>query len=219
MWELNYTESLALKNWCFWSVVLEKTLESPLDCKEIQPAHPRGDQSWVFTGRTDVEAETPILWPPDVKSWLIGKDPDGGKDWEREEKGTAEDEMVGWHHWLNGHGYGWTPGVGDRQGCVLRFMVSQRVGHNWATELNRTEWTSGFFYLNCAVKCSWSEPQDSSQSSFHFLYRDSPSLSAKDIMNLISVLTIWWCLSAESSLVLLEEYVPYNQWVLLAKLC
>ena len=91
------------KNWCFWTVVLEKTLESPLDCKEIQPVHPKGDQSWVFIGRTDVEAETPILWPPDAKSWLIGKDPDAGRDWGQEEKGTTEDEMVGLHHRLNGH--------------------------------------------------------------------------------------------------------------------
>ena len=102
MWELDYKESWAPKNWCFWSVVLEKTLESPLDCKEIQPIHPTGDQSWVFIGRTDVEAETPILWPPDVKSWLTGKDPNAGKDWGQEEKGTTEDEMVGWHHQLNG---------------------------------------------------------------------------------------------------------------------
>ena len=101
---------------CFWIAVLQKTLESSLDCKEIQPVHPKGDQSWVFFGRNDVEAETPILWPPDAKSWLIGKDPDAGKDWGQEEKGTTEHEMVGWHHWLNGHGFGRTPGVGDGQG-------------------------------------------------------------------------------------------------------
>ena len=95
--ELDYKEGWAPKNWCFWTVVLEKTLDSPLDCKEIQPVHPEGDQSWVFIGRTDVEAETPILWPPDVKSWLIWKDPEAGKDWGQEEKGTTEDEMVGWH--------------------------------------------------------------------------------------------------------------------------
>ena len=105
MWELDYKEGWALKNWCFRTVVLEKTLESPLDCKEIQPVHPKGDQSWVFIGRTDVEAETPVLWPPDAKSWLIGKDPDAGKDWRQEEKGMTEDEMVGWHHRLNGHEY------------------------------------------------------------------------------------------------------------------
>ena len=97
-------------------MVLEKTLESPLDCKEIQPVHPKGDQSWVFIGRTDAEAETPILWPPHAKSSLIGKDPDAGRDWGQEEKGTIEDEMVGWHHRLNGHGFLWTLGVGDGQG-------------------------------------------------------------------------------------------------------
>ena len=103
MWELDYKESWAQKNWCFWTVVLEKTLESPLDCKEIQPVHPKGDQSWVFIGRTDVEAEIPILWPPHAKSWLIWKDLDAGKDWRQEEKGITEDEMVGWHHWLNAY--------------------------------------------------------------------------------------------------------------------
>ena len=108
-----------MKNWCFWTVVLEKTLENPLDCKEIQPVHPKGDQCWVFIGRTDVEAETPILWPPDMKSWLIWKDPDAWKDWGQEEKGMTEDEMVGWHHRLNGHGFGWTPGVGDGQGGLV----------------------------------------------------------------------------------------------------
>ena len=119
MWELDYKESWALKNWCFWTVVLEKTPESPLDCKEIQPVHPKGNQSWVFIGRTDVEAETPILWPPDAKSWLIWKDPDAGKDWGQEEKGTTEDEMVGWHHQLNGHEFGWTLGVGEGQGGLV----------------------------------------------------------------------------------------------------
>ena len=98
MWELEYKESWALKNWCFWTVVLEKTLESPLDCKEIQPVHHKGDQSWVFIGRTDAEAETPILWPPNAKSWLIQKDTDARRDWEQEEKGMTENEMVGWHH-------------------------------------------------------------------------------------------------------------------------
>ena len=94
MWELDCEESWELKNWCFWTVVLEQTLESPMDCKEIQPVHPKGDQSWMFIGRTDVEAETPVLWPPDTKNWLIWKDPDAGKDWRQEEKGMAEDEMV-----------------------------------------------------------------------------------------------------------------------------
>ena len=104
MWELDYKESWAPKNWCFWTVVLEKTLESPLDCKEIQPVNPKGNQSWILFGRIDAEAETPILWPPDAKNCLTGKDLVAGKDW-RQEKGTTEDEMVGWHHWLNGHDF------------------------------------------------------------------------------------------------------------------
>ena len=118
--------------------MLEKTLESPLDCKEIQPVHSKGDQSWVFIGRTDVEVETPILWPPDAKNGLIWKDPDAGKDWGQEEKGTTEDEMVGWHHWHNGHGFGWTPGVGDGQGglvCYGSWGRSQKWVSDW-TELN-----------------------------------------------------------------------------------
>ena len=120
----------------------EKTLESPLDCKEIQPVHPKGAQSWMFIGRTDVEAEAPILWPPDAKSWLIWKEPDSGEDCGQEEKGTTEDEIVGWHHRLNGHEFGWTPGVGDGQGglACCDSWGSQRVGHDWATELN---WTDG----------------------------------------------------------------------------
>ena len=120
MWELDYKTGWAPNNRCFWTVVLEKTLESPLDCKKIQPVHPKGDQSWVLIGRTDVEAETPILWPPDEKSWLIWKDPDAGKDWGQEEKGTTEDEMVEWHHqidwtwvWVDSRSWWWTgrPGV------------------------------------------------------------------------------------------------------------
>ena len=103
MWKLDNKEGLAPKNWCFWTVVLEKALESPSDCKEIQSVHPKGNKSWIFIGRTDAEAEIPILWPPNVKNWLIWKDPDAGKDWRWEEKGTTEDEMVGWHHQLNGY--------------------------------------------------------------------------------------------------------------------
>ena len=112
----DYKESWVPKNWCFWTVVLEKILESPLDCKEIQPVHPKRDQSWVFTGRSDVEAETPKLWPHDAKSWFIWKDLDAGKDWGQEEKGMTEDEMVGWHHRLNGHEFGWALGFGVGQG-------------------------------------------------------------------------------------------------------
>ena len=137
VWELDYKESWAPKNWCFWTLVLEKTLESPLDCKEIQPVHPKGDQSWVSIGRTDAVAETPELWPPDAKSWLIGKDPDSGKDWGQEEKGMTEDEMVGWHHQINGCGFEWTPGVGDGQGGPV--CCGPWVRHDWAAELNWTE--------------------------------------------------------------------------------
>ena len=137
MWELDCKESWALKNWCFWTVVLEKTLESPLDCKEIQPVHPKGDQSWVFFGRTDAEAETPILWPPDAKNWLIGKDPDAGKDRRQEEKGKTEDfgwmaSLTQWTWvWASSGSWWWTGKPG-----VLQSMGSQRVGHDWLSELN-----------------------------------------------------------------------------------
>ena len=134
MWELDCEESWALKNWCFWTVVLEKTLASPLDCKEIQSVHPKGDQSWVFIGRTDAEAETPTLRPPHVKSWLIGKDPDAGRDWGKEEKGTTEDKMAGWHYRLDGHEFEWTLGVGDGQGGLA--CCGSR-GHK---ESDTTEW-------------------------------------------------------------------------------
>ena len=118
MWELDYKESWGPKNWCFWTMALEKTLESHLDCKKIQPISPERNQSWIFTGRTNAEAETPILWPPDGKNRLIGKDADAGKDWRREEKGSTEDEMVGWHHRLNEHEFEQAPGVGDGQGSL-----------------------------------------------------------------------------------------------------
>ena len=137
MWELDYKESWAPKNWCFWTVVLEKTLESPLHCKEIQPVHPKGNQSWIFIGRTDAEAETPILWPPDEKNWLIGKDPDAGKDWRQEEKGKTEDEMVGWHHRLNGHEFEQALRAGDGQGSLMCCSPwGCRVKHDWVTKLN-----------------------------------------------------------------------------------
>ena len=139
VWELDCEESWALTNWCFWTVVLEKTLESPLDCKEIQTVHSKGDQSWVFFGRNDAEAETPILWPSDVKNWLIWKAPDAGKDWGQEEKGTTEDEMVGWHHWHNGHGFGWTPGVGDGQGGLVCCSSWGRKESDTTERLNWTE--------------------------------------------------------------------------------
>ena len=118
MWELDYKERWALKNWCFWTVVLEKTLEHPLEYKEFQLVHPKGNQSWIFIVRTDAKAETPILWPPYVKNWFIGKDPNAGRDWRQEEKGTTEDEMVGWHHQLNGHEFEQALGAGDGQGSL-----------------------------------------------------------------------------------------------------
>ena len=123
MWEWDHKESWVSKNWCFCTVVLEKTLESPLDCKEIQPVHPEGNQPWIFTGRTDAEAETPILWQPDVKSQLTGKDPDAGQDWKQEEKGMTEDEMVGWDHWLGGHEFESALGVGDGQGSLAWYSL------------------------------------------------------------------------------------------------
>ena len=115
---LDHKEDWELKNWCFWNVVLEKTIESLLDCKEIKPINPKGNQSWIFIGRTDAEAEAPILWSPDAQSWLTGKDPDAGKDWRQEEKGMTEDEMVGWHHWLNWHEFEQAPGDGEGQGSL-----------------------------------------------------------------------------------------------------
>ena len=125
---------LSTKDWCFWTVVLEKTLESPLDCKETQPVHSEGDQPWDFFGRNDAKAETPVLWPPHAKSWLIGKDSDAGRDWGQEEKGKTEDEMAGWNHRLDGRESEWTPGVGDGQGDLA-------CCHSWGRkESDTTEW-------------------------------------------------------------------------------
>ena len=141
MWELDCEESWALKNWCFWTVVLEETLESPLDCKEIQPVHSEGDQPWDYFGGNDAKAETPVLWPPHAKSWLTGKDSDAGRDWGQEEKGMTEDEMAGWHHWLDGLEFEWTLGVGDGQGGLAscnswgRKELDTTERPNW-TELN-----------------------------------------------------------------------------------
>ena len=136
MWELDYKESWAPKNWCFWTVVLEKTLESPLDCKEIQSVYPKADQSWVFIGRTDVETETPILWPPDVKNWLIWKDPEAGKDWRHEEKEKTEDEMDGITDLTDMSLSNLQELVNTGKPSELQSMESKRVGHNWATELD-----------------------------------------------------------------------------------
>ena len=144
MWELDYKQSWAPKNWCFWTVMLEKTLESPLDSKEIQPVNPQGNQSWIFIGRTDAEADAPTLWPPDAKNWLIWKDPDVGKDWRQEEKGMIEDEMVGWYHRLDEHEFQPALGVGDGQGSLTHCSL-------WGCkELDTTEqlnWTESYWVL------------------------------------------------------------------------
>ena len=156
MWELDYKESWVPKNWCFWTMVLEKTLESPFVCKEIQPVNPKGDQSWVFIGRTDAEAETPVLWLPDVKSWHIGKDPDTWKDWSQEEKGMTEVEMVGWHQWLNGHEFEQALEVGGQGSLVCcspwHHKELDTTEHlNW-TDIQLTHWWKikfvEFFYLS-----------------------------------------------------------------------
>ena len=140
MWELDCAESWAPKNWCFWTVVLEKTLESPLDCKESQLINPKGNQFWIFIGRTD--AETPILWPPDEKNWLIGKDSDAGKDWRQEEKGMTGDEMVGWHHRSNGHEFEQTPGDSEGQEGLA---CCSPWDHK---ELDMTVWLNNGFYTH-----------------------------------------------------------------------
>ena len=138
MWELDCEGSWVPKIWCFWTVVLEKTLESPLDCKEIQPVHSKRDQSWMFIGRTDAKAETPILWLTHEKSWLIGKDSDAGRDWGQEEKGTTEDEMAGWHHRLDAHEFGWTPGVDHGQGGLA---CCSSWGHKESDRTEQLNWT------------------------------------------------------------------------------
>ena len=157
MWELDCEESWAPKSWCFWTVVLEKTLESSLDCKEIQPVHSKGDQFWVFLGRNDAEAETPVLWPPHTKSWLIGKDPDAGRDW-GQEKGTDDRGWDGWMAsptrwmwvWVNSGSWWWAGRPG-----MLRFMGSQRVGHDWATELwMGSPWSSKSMVTDAKVRGS-----------------------------------------------------------------
>ena len=153
MWELDCEESWAPKNWCFWTMVLEKTLESPLDYKEIQSVHSEGDQSWVFFGRTDATAETPILWPPHVKSWLIGKDSDAGRDWGQKEKRTTEDEMAGWYHRLNGYEFVWSLGVGGGQGGLV---CCNSWGRKESDTTERLSWT----------ELNWCLPSEDSSLNF-----------------------------------------------------
>ena len=218
MWELDYKESWALKNWCFSTMVLENTLESPLDCKEIQPVHPKGDQSWIFIGRT--EAETPILWPPDVKSWPTGKDPDAGKDWGQEEKGRAEDEMVGWHHPLNGHGFGWTLGAGDGQGglaCCGSWGC--RVRHNWVTELNWIVVIGQNLWLSAPALQESRSWVSLSRASTHPSPEQSPASSAAAApVLLLSGAPCWdgWDSRLTASLVWGLDWKPWaHDWVLL----
>ena len=142
MWELGYEEGWELKNWCFWTVVLEKTLESPLDSKEMQLVHSEGDQPWDFFGRNDTKAEIPVLWPPHVKSWLIGEDSDAGRDWEQEEKGMTEDEIAGWHHWLYEHESEWTPGVGVGQGGLV---CCDSLGRKESDTAEQLIWSNLFY--------------------------------------------------------------------------
>ena len=191
MWELDCEEGWMLKNWCFCTVVLEKTLESPLDCKEIQPVHPKGDQSWVFIGRTDAEAETPILWPPHDKSWLIGKDSDARRDWGQEEKGTTEDEMAGWHHWLSGNEFEWTPGVGDGQGGVACCDSWGRTQlRNWtelSSNMSLLAEFEAYITLTILVKAAYLKPSWTPQwtdSKFH-----TNNLTGKDTNTFSSINT------------------------------
>ena len=158
MWELDHKESLALKNWYFQTLVLEKTLESPLDCKEIKPVNPKGNQSWIFIGKTDAEADAPILWPPDVKSWLVGKAPDAGKYWRQEEKGATEDEMVGWHHWLNRHEFEETSRDSEGEGSLA--CCSPWGCKEWDTQTRMSDET----------KTAWLENYESNHYDYLGLY-------------------------------------------------
>ena len=152
MCELDYKESWTPKNWCFWTVVLEKTLESPLDCKEIKAVNSKGNQSWIFIGRIDAEAETPILWPPDVKNWLTGKDSDAGKDWRQEKKQMTEDEMVGWHHWLDGHEFEQALWVGDGQGSLA---CCSPWGHKELDTTEQLNWIELISEPQQVRQCQW----------------------------------------------------------------
>ena len=165
MWELDCKDSWVPKNWCFWTVVLEKTLEKPLDCKEIKPVHPKGNQPWLFIGRTDAEAEAPILWPPDVKNQLIGKDPDTGKDWRQEEKGNTEDKMVGWHHQHDGHEFEYALGDGDGQEAWLATVHGVAKSWTWLS------WTEPNWILETeeiqVLYIGWEDPLEEGMAT-HF---------------------------------------------------
>ena len=200
MWGLDHKESWGLKNWCFWAVVLEKILESRLDCKEIKPVDPKGNQSWVFIGGTDTEAEAPILWPPRVKSWLIGKDPAAGKDWRQEEKGTTEDEMVGWHHLLNGHEFEQALGVGDGQGGLV---CCSPWGHKESEMTERLNWTGAGVLSNHPTQAL--EPWVSTPPCFTVFRQGSLSHEAPDVTPRMN-------LSAALSAFLLKPLFPCTSW-------
>ena len=168
MWELDCEEGWALKNWCFWTVVLEKTLESPLDCKEIQPVQSEGDQPWDFFGGNDAKAEAPVLWPPHAKSWLIGKDFDARRDWGQEEKGMTEDEMAGWHYWLDGCESEWTLGVGDGQGGLV---CCNSWGCKESDMTERLNWTDTSQNKVSDEFCSLSKPTWRSRTHTHHLLK------------------------------------------------
>ena len=214
MWELDCGEIWVLRNWCFWTVAL-KALESPLDCKKIQLVHPKGDQSWVFIGRTDVEAETPILWPLYAKSWLIGKDPGAGKGWGQEEKGTTEDEMAGWHHCLDGGVSECILGDGDGQGGVACCDSWGRKESDTTEQLNWTEgWSSGLFkfpiqwdlcwvFFICLFFLWWARLSDGIILSaddwvcifvLFFRWGLGDAWSCIQVVSFVWVLTIWYSL-------------------------
>ena len=187
MWELNYKERWVPKNWCFWNVVLEKTLESPLDSKEIQPVHLKGNQSWLFIGRADAEAETPILWPPDSKNWLFGKDPDAGRDWGQEEKGMTEDEMAEWHHWLNGRESEWTPGDGDGQEGLA---CCNSWGRKESDTTDRLK-SEGYWYKLGLEKAEESEIKLPTFVGSWRKQENSRKKSASPTLTMLRPLTVW----------------------------
>ena len=178
MWELDCEEGWVPKNWCFWTVVLEKTLESPLDCKEIKPVHHKGNQPWIFIGRTDAEAETPILWPPDAKNRLIGKVLDAGKDWRQEENGMTEDEIVGWHHWCDGQEFEYAPGVGDGQWSLV---CCSPWGYK---ESDTTEWLNS--------KLSLELTSNSQDKTLYLLAAISPPChTGSEILTMLVIVRQW----------------------------
>ena len=203
MWELDCEKIWAPENWCFWTVVLEKTLESPLDCKKIQPVHSEGDQPWVFFGGNDAKAEAPVLWPPHEKSWLIGKDSDAGRDWGQEEKGTTEDEMAGWHHRLDGHKFEWTPGVGDGQGGLA---CCDSWGHK---ESDTTEWLN-WTELNWMV--AWGQ-----RWRLGWLQRDT--MENFKMMEIFSIVNVWWLYGCIYWSNLIKIYTLFYQNIIALQCC